>query len=168
MIRNEQTFLRQTNTSIEWERDALTPGRFDFRLARTKLLMCRMALRPDLLDHKEIALDGRNMLAQYGRDALSRLFPAPTNATEELKKLVQGAGNQVFYNPADVKSLREHLLQNLILSPQVLQSLFIDTTALAALREGDLETFIARRFQAIDAWDKTEYEFTMAQAGGGA
>ena len=158
-VRNEQTNLRQIeiNAAIEWGREPLTPGRFDFRLARTTLFMLRMALRLDLQNHNGDAINGRSLLTQYGRDALSRLFPTPRNATDELKKLVQGAGNQTFYNPDDVKVLRERLLRGPDLSPQVLQALFIDDLALAALRADDLHTFITRRFQTIDAWDKAQY-----------
>lgn len=169
-IRSEQALLGQLETesvSIKWEREALSSGRFDFRLARTTLFLLRMARRTDLIQHNGQRLDGRFMLAQYGRDALSRLFNnVPTNASDELKKLIQGAGNQVFYPPAEVKILRERLQRGPDLTPELLQSLFIDAAALQALRDGDLQLFIASRFQAINAWDEQEYKSTLQQAGG--
>lgn len=169
-IRSEQALLGRLETgfaSIKWEREALSSGRFDFRLARTTLFLLRMAGRTDLIQHDGQPLDGRDMLAQYGRDALSRLFTkVPANASDELKKLIQGAGNQVFYPPSEVKVLRERLLHGPDLALEILQSLFIDAAALQALRDGDLQLFIASRFQAINAWDEQEYKSTMQQAGG--
>jgi 23S rRNA G2445 N2-methylase RlmL len=35
----------------------------------------------------------------------------------------------------------------------------------AALRANDLATFLQRRFDAINAWDKAEFERTKAAAG---
>lgn len=167
-IRNEQGFLRTIESNPdanEWERDDLSSGRFDFRLARTVLFMLRMALRIDLLDHDGKGIDGAELLRRAKREALSRLFAPPANASKELRALVQGAGNRVFYPPEKVAELRVRLSRGPNLAPAVLHSLFIDDEALAALRTNDLETFLKRRFAAINEWDKAEYERTKAAAG---
>jgi hypothetical protein len=166
-IRNEQAYLREIENhpdQVEWERDDLSSGRFDFRLARTVLFMLRMALRGDLLDHDGNALDGSALLVSSGRDALSRLFVPPAKASPELRTLVQGAGNRVFYPPEKVAGLRDRLLRGPDLAPAVLQSLFIGPEALRALRDKDMETFLALRFAAINAWDEAEFNRTKAAA----
>lgn len=169
-VRSEQALVAQLESEplgIKWEREGLSEGRFDFRLARTRLFLLRMSRRSDLCLHNGVKLDGRVMLAQYGRDAMSRLFSnVPANSSDELKKLIQGAGNQVFYPPAEVKVLRERLQRGPDLAPELLHSLFIDPVALQALREGDLQVFMESRFKAIDAWDEQEYKITMQQSGG--
>ncbi len=160
-IRAEQNFLRQIEDlapKIEWERSDLSSGRFDFRLARTTLFLLRMALRNDLTKLDGTPLDGRGLLANDERDALSRLFLAPKGASTELKALVQGAGNRVFFPAGEVAELRERLKNGPDLAPNVLQSLFIDDEAVRALRANNLEVFIKRRFAAINAWDKQQFD----------
>ena len=169
-VRSEQAVVARSDAESsggKWGREELSAGRFEFRSARPRLFLLRMAKRTDLCRHNGAKLDGRVMLAQYGRDAMSRLFSnVPANSSDELKKLIQGAGNQVFYPPDEIKVLRERLLHGPDLAPELMQSLFIDQVALQALREGDLQLFLESRFKAINDWDEQEYKSAMQQAGG--
>lgn len=162
-IKFEQERLRRTLDNapdeVSWSRSQALPDRFDFRSARVRLVTLRLALRNSLTDGNGHPVDGRLLLQDHGRDALSRLFPAPPGASRSLRQLLQGAGNRFLVNPAEQSVLRERLLKGPDLSDKALEAHFVDSECLAALRAGDLETFLVRRAQALDAWDFKEYQF---------
>jgi hypothetical protein len=107
-------------------------------------------------------MDGRELLIRYGRDALTRLFAAPRNASPRLKKLLQGVGNRFLIDPERDTVIRDRLKFGPDLSAEVLASMFIDAETIQALRAGDLETFLSRRAAGISLWDEMERE-TEAQ-----
>lgn len=160
-VKNEQESLRNTITGdvdISWERFQALPERFDFRFARVRLFMLRLAARTDLIDEAGSSVNGRELLIRHGREALVRLFSAPRDASPHLKRLLQGAGNRFLVDPEREAILRERLKIGPDLTVEALKSYFIDDDALAALRAGDLETFITRRAAAIQTWDASEWE----------
>jgi hypothetical protein len=53
--------------------------------------------------------------------------------------------------------LRERLRMGPDLSAAALKSYFIDEQALLALRQGDLETFVQRRADSMEAWDAEQW-----------
>lgn len=164
-VRSEQERLRSaidSGQALSWVRSQPLPGRFDFRSARARLLLLRLALRSQLLNVDGSRMDGRMLLVKHGREALVRFFPVPRRATSHLKFLLQGAGNRFLIDPADDVVIRERLQQGPDLSSAVLQSHFVDAESQKALRAGDLETFVSRRAQAIDQWDAADFEAECA------
>lgn len=160
-IREEQDVLHRAVSSIDpmtWVREQRLPARFDFRSARVRLFMLRLALRPGLTDDAGRPVDGRALLVAHGREALVRLFSIPRNASSSLKTLLQGAGNRFLVDPSREATLRDRLKNGPALSKDVLLSHFVDEVALAALQTGDLETFISRRATAMEAWDVAEWQ----------
>lgn len=169
-IKFEQERLRNAIENIveevTWVRDQNLPDRFDFRSARVRLVMLRLAMRANLTDTNGRPVDGRLLLLNHGRDALVRLFPAPSGAQRSpaLTQLLQGAGNRFVVEPASHLVLKERLLKGPDLPAEILSTHFIDTEGRAALRAGDLEVFLRRRAKMIDTWDKEQWE-SERQAG---
>jgi hypothetical protein len=160
-VRSEQEFLHNATKSIAevpWVRAQAFPDRFDFRSARVRLLMLRLAARPGLLDAAGQPADGRALLATYGREALVRLFPVPRGASPTLKRLLQGGGNRFLVDPTKDAVLRERLRNGPDLTTEALASHFVDAEGLTALRAGDLETFVQRRAKALETWDLAEWD----------
>lgn len=156
-VMSEQASLRDTHHEIDWVRAQPLPERFDFRTARVRLFMLRLAARPGLVDETGQHVDGRALLADHGRDALVRLFPANRKASPTFKRLLQGGGNRFLVDPNRESILRERLQYGPDLSAETLNSHFVDTETLMALRQGDLETFLRRRAAEMDAWDLAEW-----------
>jgi hypothetical protein len=160
-VRSELSNLRNADgfsEPVEWSEVQELPERFDFRLARVRLFVLRLAARHNLLDDLGQKVDGRRLLENYGREAFVRLFTAPRNASSSLKKLLQGVGNRFLIDPHKDSILRDRLKHGPDLSDEVLHSFFIDQVGLTALRAGDMETFINRRAAAIATWDLLERE----------
>lgn len=164
-VRAEQENLRDALNgkkiiSQQWVRDQSIPNRFDARSARVRLFVLRLACRSDLFDEENSKIDGRELLMGKGRDVLTRLFPTPTKAdtSTSLKKLLQGGGNRFFVSSNKEDSLRDSLLTKKRLPKAFLQSNFIDATAIRTLQNGDLESFVKMRANAMDAWDKEQWE----------
>lgn len=166
----QETLLGASEGSHEpmfWLRDVGLPERFDFRSARVRLFTLRLAARTDLVGADGNPASGRELLTAHGREALVRLFPVPRQASSNLRRLLQGAGNRFFIDPASDVVLRGRLRIGPDLSVDALRAHFIDTQALAALRGGDLETFLARRSSAMDEWDLSEWNAEQEAAKGG-
>lgn len=160
-VRAEQENLRNavtTNSDVQWTRDQAIPERFDSRSARVRLFALRLSRRSDLIDETGQPVDGRKLLISHGRESLVRLFPTPAHAAASLKRLLQGGGNRFLVAPNKEAVLRERLRIGPDLSEAALKSYFIDEQALLALRQGDLETFVQRRADSMEAWDAEQWE----------
>lgn len=144
--------------SFLWRREREFPDLFDFRSARVRLVTLRLATRQGLMDANGNPANGRELLERYGRAALVRLFAAPVRASATLKKLIQGAGNRFLLDPHQTSAFRELLKTSVEISPSGLEAHFIDIGTLEALRDGDLETFLRRRLEAMNDWDRMQYE----------
>lgn len=159
-VKAEQEFLQRASEfgiPMPWAREQPLPVRFDFRSARVRLFVLRLANRqPEGLD-TEFCPDGRHLLAQYGREAFIRLFPVPRNAPAKLKRLLQGVGNRFLIDPNKESVVRDRLKSDLFISSVDLADQFIDDQAITALRHGDLTTFIERRTTAMETWDQNEW-----------
>lgn len=167
-VRAEQNRLRAAIEGkweqLYWEREHDVPDLFDFRSAHVRLVMLRLATRRGLIDGYGNPAEGPPLLSGYGRDALVRLFPAPSRASASLKKLLQGAGNRFLLPPDEAKAFREQLKYGPEFPDEGLHAHFIDREALTALRHGDLETFLSRRAAAMNDWDRAEYESAKREA----
>lgn len=160
-IKSEQESLRRAAEGVvdaQWVREQPLPDRFDFRSARVRLVVLRLALRTTLMDERGGPVTGRELLAVHGREALVRLFPPPRDASSSLKQLLQGAGNRFLIDPAGDAELRERLRTGPDLPPEALAAHSVDSTALAALRRGNLEAFVRRRAEVLDAWDEAQWQ----------
>ncbi len=161
-IKSEQEQLRNAAGNIAddvtWSRDQALPERFDFRSARVRLMMLRLALHNPVVDANGRPEDGRSLLLNHGREAFGRLFPALPKASPTLRQLFQGAGNRFLVDPSDQPILKERLLKGPDLSDEALAAHFVDSEALAALRAGDFETFLHRRAKVLDAWDSAQWK----------
>jgi hypothetical protein len=167
-VQNEQSRLQTMidgTPSLLWRRERELPDSFDFRSARVRLVMLRLAVRPGLIDANGDPADGRVLLERHGRNALVRLFSAPARASSALKKLIQGAGNRFLIDPHQIAAFRDRLKNGPALPQSGLDAHFIDKKTLAALRKGDLETFLLRRKEAMNVWDRAEYDAERHAAG---
>ena len=145
--------LKNNKDAEDWVGEWAMPKEFDSRFALIRLWMLRMAARPNLVDETGAAINAKELLALHGKEAFVRLLPTPTGATVKLRSLLRTLGNRFLVDPAKANALRECLLGNVTVPPAVLDSHFIEPKALAALRAGDLETFIAMRNTKISKWD---------------
>jgi hypothetical protein len=161
-VRAEQDLLTSAiDTGIpidSWTRDQPLPARFDFRSARVRLFVLRLAIRKDLTDDAGEQVDGASLLKTYGRDALVRLFPVPRGASPELKRLLQGVGNRFLLDPSKEATLRDRLRYGPEIPESALSSQFISKESLAALQNGNIEEFLVRRSQIMEEWDKEQWE----------
>jgi len=167
-VRQEQDRLRDAvdgTAQVPWTRDQSVPERVDFRSARVRLLALRLAIRKSIVDMAGHPVDGPSLLASHGREALVRLFPVPRQASSDLRRLLRGAGNRFLSDPGDESVLRGRLRNGPDLTTELLDAHFVDVETLAALRRGDLETFIRRRAVAINDWDLAEWENERRAAG---
>lgn len=160
-IKFEQERLRNVLNGIvedvNWARDQGLPDRFDSRSARARMVMLRLAMRSTLVDPNGHLTDGRTLLLNYGREALVRLFSAPPRASQQLRQLLQGAGNRFLVDPNFHQLLKERLLHGPALSAEVLREHFIDSESLEALQIGNLEMFLSRRARALNTWDEEQW-----------
>lgn len=160
-VRQEQDRLRNVvdgGALVPWTTQQDLPEVIDFRSARVRLLTLRLAVRTSMVDLAGRPVDGRALLASHGREALVRLFPVPRKASPTLRRLLRGAGNRFLIDPEEQTALRERLKNGPDLPTDALDAHFVDEDALAALRGGDLETFISRRAAAMKEWDLAEWE----------
>ena len=167
-VRSEQENLRTSMnplTDTQWLRAQSLPKRFDSRSARFRLFALRLANRSDLIDELGVPVDGRSLLALHGREALVRLFPTPSHASPTLKRLLQGGGNRFLVAPNSEVILKERLRFGPDLNTEALHAHFIDEEALAALRLGDLETFVRRRADVMELWDAEQWKTEKAKLG---
>src|SRR3990167_375504 len=159
-VRQEQRAIESLvdfNLDESWSRDQEIPDRFDFRSARVRLFTLRLSTLSELCDASGQAVDGRQLLQEYGRNALVRLFPIPRGATAELKTLMQGPGNRFFIQPGSDKTFRDRLLNGPDFTYEALASHFIDAESLQALRSGHWVQFFQRRRSAMEAWDRVQW-----------
>jgi hypothetical protein len=167
-VKAEQNRLRAAvegkSEQLFWEREQELPELFTFRSAHVRLFMLRLASRPGLIDGYGHPAHGPALLSGYGRNALVKLFSAPNQASASLKKLLQGAGNRFLLPPDEAKAFRAQLLTGPEFSIDGLRAHFIDQESLAALRNGDLETFLSRRASAMNDWDRAEFEAAKREA----
>ena len=165
-VRTEQENLRNAtdnkNNSV-WERDKL-PDRFDFRSARVRLFLLRLAAQPELYDAYGHKTNGRDILISHGRDAFVQLFPTPRHQpSPALKRLLQGAGNRFLIDPNQHSLFRDQLKDGPDLSSEVLRSHFIDDESLQSLRQGDLESFVRQRAELMNKWDEEQWRAEKKQ-----
>ncbi|MBK4995834.1 DUF262 domain-containing protein [Pseudomonas sp. S37] len=140
-----------------WIRESGLPDRFDFRSARVRLFTLRLAKRKGLSNSAGQVILGKDLLVRYGRDSLVRLFPPQRAASQKLKRLTQGAGNRFLIDPDQAQTFRERLKYGPDYSEEVLSAHFIDNEGLEALRNGQLEDFLANRAKLMDLWDSQEW-----------
>ena len=167
-IQAEQAQLRgasEGESPMSWTRARNLPESFDFRSARVSLFTLRLAAHSTLVDADGKPVEGKALLSAHGRQALVRLFPLPRGASLRFKKLLQGAGNRFFIDPASDADLRRRLEKGPDLSADALKAHFVDAQTLAALRAGNLEEFLARRAAAMNEWDLAEWEAERQAAG---
>ena len=153
-IKSEQDALKESREP-EWFRERELPKNFDFRAARTRLFMLRLAMRQQYSTGGNM-IDGRALLARHGRDALVRLFPPPRPVSDGLKQLLQGIGNSFFIAPEGKSLLRDRLQGTDFWSTEEMKIHFVDSYALSALRSGDMETFVQKRAEAMVQFDSEE------------
>lgn len=169
-VKAEQNRLRAAiegkTEQLSWGREQDLPEVFTLRSAHVRLFMLRLASRPGLIDGYGHPAHGPALLSGYGRKALVSLFPAPNQASASLKKLLQGAGNRFLLPPDEDKAFREQLKSGPDFSHEGLQAHFIGPESLAALRNGDLETFLSLRATAMNDWDRAEFEAAKREAHG--
>lgn len=154
-VKTEQENLRNS-VPTTWEREGL-PARFDFRSARVRLFLLRLATQRTLYDASGKPTEGKALLATHRREALVQLFPIPRGASPSLKRLLQSAGNRFLIEPDQDSVLRERLKVGPNLSSQALTSHFVDREMLKVLRKGDLETFIYQRKEKMEQWDEEQW-----------
>ncbi|MBN3812430.1 DUF262 domain-containing protein [Paraburkholderia sp. Ac-20347] len=140
----------------QWEFPERLPHRFDFRSARSRLLMIRMAMH--------LGDEGRWLLSTNGRAAMVRLIRPPSDASANLKKLCQGPGNRFLIEPLNAEMLHHYLWYDGE-EDDFLQRHFVDADMAFAYRRGDWELFLQLRSEAIAQWDLSEW---MAIAGSGS
>jgi hypothetical protein len=160
-IRREQDLLLnavQAAALVPWATPQALPEIIDFRSARVRLLVLRLAIRTSMVDMQGRPVDGRALLTAHGRDALVRLFPLPRAASPYLRSLLRGAGNRFLIDPEEAALLRQRLENGPDLPVEELDAHFVDGEGLAALRRGDWETFLSRRAAAMKEWDRAEWE----------
>ena len=168
-VKEEQGVLARSvegGDKAVWAREQELPARFDFRSARVRLFVLRLARRSELTDaHGQVA-SGTALLSKHGREAMVRLFPVPRGASPSLKQKLQGAGNRFLIDPGSDLILRERLKIGPDLSDMALASHFVDAESLLALRAGRLEEFISRRAEAMNIWDLNEFEMEEQDSRG--
>ncbi|VVE18609.1 hypothetical protein PIN31009_03011 [Pandoraea iniqua] len=152
-VRAQQQLLHaaiydETAISDEWEMPEKLPSRFDFRSARSRLLMMRMAIR--------IEKEGKWLLSEYGRFAMVRFVPPPSDASPKLKRLCQGPGNRFLVSPLDPDILHRELVHGSGVNA-FLYGHLIDEEMLKMYQRGDLEGFLQRRTEEIELWDFAEW-----------
>ena len=159
-VRTEQKNLRhcadQAPPQEMWTRSDNFPKQFNFRSALVRLFVLRFAMRPGLGNVKRSPVEGRTLLKNHGRSAWVRMFSAPPNASPTLKKLLQGAGNRFLINP-NTDSVFRTKLQRGTLSKTVREFHFAGEEACQAVREGNLETFLRQRTEAMETWEHAEW-----------
>lgn len=156
-VKQEQDSLSNKNQQV-WTRNSTLPERFDFRYARVRLFMLRLAKRHLYYNDSGQTVDGTLLLKQFGREALVKLFSNPTMASPNLKKLLQGVGNRFLLNPRQETEFKDKLMSSQDLKTELLKIHFIDQFAIDALRSGDLEGFISHRAKLMEDWDNSEWE----------
>lgn len=149
---------------VVWERARDIPLKFDLRSARVRLMILRLALRPDWIDAEGELVNGRAILTTHGRNAFVQLFRPSAKIDHSLRPLFQGAGNRFLINPASASDLRHRLLHGPELPDKALHALFVDQEALLALRRGDYEKFLLHRATKIDQWDQSEWQAVQPQS----
>jgi hypothetical protein len=162
-VKAEQNELRNLlagQQSSAWSRSPL-PERFDFRSARARLLLIRLAIRESSPTAAGSFRPGAELLSAHGRESLVRLFLAPRRASASLKWLVQGAGNRFFIDPATDENLRERLRIGPDLPRDALDAHFVTPVALDVLRSGDLESFLRIRTATIQSWDEAQWKIAV-------
>ncbi|MBF0402155.1 MAG: DUF262 domain-containing protein [Magnetococcales bacterium] len=156
-IRSEHEALKSFDDR-EWTPGRGLPKRFDFRSPRACLFVLLWATRKVLFDANDDQTNTLKVLEMYGRAALVRLFSAPPGAAPALKQQMQSAGNSFLIDPNTKAALRNRLLGTENLPDIELQMHFIDAKMLAALRSGDLQTFIEQRTDKMAHYHATSYE----------
>lgn len=156
-VKQEQDSLSNKNQQ-EWKRNSTLPERFDFRYARVRLFMLRLAKRHSYLNDLGQHVEGTTLLRTFGREALVKLFSNPPNASSNLRRLLQGVGNRFLLNPRQETDFKDKLMKSQHIKPEFLEIHFIDQFALNILRNGDLEGFISYRAQLMENWDSAEWE----------
>ncbi|MBC3918057.1 DUF262 domain-containing protein [Undibacterium sp. CY18W] len=160
-VRTEQEKLRNISFLSEleyWDENLVLRNRFDSRFARIRVWMLRMAARKDLVDENGISVDGKALLASYGKEAFTKLFTTPAGASTNLRALLQTLGNRVFIDASKLKAMRNSLRENSDIPQSFLDSHLITHKALSALRAGNLEGFIQARNVTIAEWDKADWK----------
>ncbi|MEJ8850195.1 DUF262 domain-containing protein [Variovorax rhizosphaerae] len=168
-VKEEQEILARSvggGDQAAWAREQDLPARFDFRSARVRLFVLRLARRPELTNAQGQIASGTALLSKHGREAMVRLFPVPRGASPSLKQKLQGAGNRFLVDPNSDWFLRDRLKVGPDLSDMALASHFVDTESLLALRAGRLEEFIGRRAEAMNIWDRNEFELEQQDSRG--
>lgn len=164
--RTEQEILRKMNVDDvpdPWRGNWTAPKRYDSRYARIRVWMLRMAARPDLVDEKGRMVDAVQLLTLYGKDSFVRLFQTPSGSSQKLRNLSQSVGNRFLTDPTRVSTLRKTLLEQKNLPNAFLRAHFVNSAALTALREGDLESFFEERSMVISKWDLSEWNLERKQ-----
>lgn len=167
-VARELRVLEESDKRIpmDWTRMQAMPSRFDFRSSRVRLFTLRMAQR-ELYDAFGHLTNGRELLAQHGRDALVRVFPIPRGASSKLKLLLQGPANRFLLDPGSDKAFRGRLLSGPEFSESALASHFINQKSLDVLRSGGLEAFLELRAAAMELWDQQEWDDCRLKDGFG-
>lgn len=161
-VREEQEILNGMQTrrfNEPWIRGDELPERFDFRSARVRLFALRLAMRPALFNGQGEYVNGPQLLQEHGRDALVRLFPVPSNANAELKRLLQGASNRFLLDPWQDRILRDRLMfAPLDVSDEELDSLFVSRETLLGLGDNEgLLMLLKERQKNLQCWDAAEW-----------
>ncbi|MBC8641970.1 DUF262 domain-containing protein [Caballeronia sp. EK] len=157
-VRAEQQALRNESGSSDalWNRRPL-PERFDFRSARARLFILRLATRKDSLQMTGNPVDAKQLLLNHGREAFPRLFSIPSDADHETRRLIQGIGNRFLIEPARANETRDCLISGSNLLDVALKSQFVTKDAIDKLRGGDLSGFLSERALEMDRWDEGDH-----------
>ncbi|MDY6992530.1 MAG: hypothetical protein SVR94_07975, partial [Pseudomonadota bacterium] len=111
--------------------------RFNFRAARAKLLLLRLAeLEP--IDFKGKSINVRALLSVHGKDAVLRLFN--NNSAPE---------NCFIFKPKQRFDFRDYLLKNNQWDTDFLQRHAISKSAAQALQQGNENEFLSERRQTL-------------------
>jgi hypothetical protein len=132
-------------------------GRFDFRGARSRAIGLLLAeLRP--VDLAGGAHDPFDLLAQFGVDALSKLF-VERDVAEADGEWVSGPGNRFLVHPRHARFLNDFREgPGLFISAEALASHAIDRPATDALHRKQWGEFLQLRRAAVERLERTRAE----------
>ncbi|GEM_PF-877486 len=121
------------------------PKRFDFRAARAKLVLLRLAeLQPHHVTKGEATgSEVAELLAVHGKNAVIRVFPS--NSSPE---------NCFIVSPKDHPAFRHRLLEQTKWSNAFLKSHAISKEAAYALKQGDYDKFLEERRKTLIEMEK--------------
>ncbi len=117
------------------------PKRFDMRSARSRALLL-VLLEQEPRDESGPFEKPWELIDRYGADAIGRIVPKPLD-----KKLVSSPANRLVRPPSEKFAYAKAWIEGV--DEQILKSHCIPTSAREALRQGDHDSFLKQRLDAL-------------------